>query len=54
MELGGDLVQALAWASKANESLSDKNSQEYLTELESRMSQQTIVQAQLAQVNFED
>ncbi len=53
-ELGGDLEQALEWASKANESLNDKNSQRYVTELESRINQQTIVEAQLAQLNFDD
>ena len=52
MELEGNLVQALEWASKANTSLNDKTSQEYLLELEARISQQTIVDAQLAQLNF--
>ena len=54
MELGGDLEQAMEWASKANENLNDKGSQSYLTELESQISQQTIVNAQLAQLNFDD
>lgn len=52
MELEGDLKQALEWASKANENLNDKNSQKYLTDLESRISQQLIVEAQLSQLSF--
>ena len=52
MELGGDLDQALEWASKANENLNDKNSQGYLTELEDRISQQMIVEAQLAEISL--
>ena len=54
MELGGDLEQALNWASKANESLDNKDSQRYLEELRSRISQQNIVDAQLAHLNFDD
>jgi hypothetical protein len=54
MELKGDLEQALEWASKANQSLNDKNSMKYLRDLEKRKSQETILQAQLAQLNFED
>ena len=53
-ELEGDLAQALAWATKANQSLNDKNSRNYVAELESRMNQQNIVEAQLAQLNFYD
>lgn len=54
MEFGGDLERALEWATMANENLHDKVSQKYLTELESRIRQQVIVEAQLAQLYFDD
>lgn len=53
-ELEGDLQQALAWATKAYENLSDKDSQSYLFELENLISQHLIVADQLAHLNFED
>lgn len=54
MEFSGDLEQALDWASKANESLNDKNSQRYLIDLEYRLKQQAVVKTQLAQLHFDD
>lgn len=53
-EIGGDLHQAIAWATKAKESLNDKGSQSYLSELENLLIEQMIVEGQLAHLNFVD
>ncbi|MFS4447479.1 DUF6340 family protein [Maribacter sp. 2307UL18-2] len=54
MEFEGKLIAAHEWATKANQNLNDKASQSYLKELENRLDRQPIVEAQMANLNFED
>lgn len=54
MEFEGNLIDAHEWAVKANQNLNDKASQSYLRELEGRLDRQHIVEAQMADLNFEE